>query len=73
METDPKPRPNHARYIRTLRQMTPAQRLAKAIELTEMSRALFKSGLRERFPELSEAQLHTLYIKRLKLCHNSTC
>ena len=67
---DPKPRPNHALYVRTLRQMTPEQRLAKAFELTEMTRELFWSGLRQRFPEKSEGDLRELYVRRLEKCHN---
>ncbi len=50
--------------------MTPAQRLAKAFELSEMSKRLFKQGLRERFPEMSEEDFHRLYLERLDKCHN---
>ena len=67
---DPKPRPNHEQYIRALRAMTPSQRAMKAFELSEMSRRLFRQGLRKRFPHLSEAEFHALYLKRLALCHN---
>ena len=48
----PKPRPNHARYLQTLRAMTPDQRLAKAFELSAFSKQLFLDGLRRRFPDL---------------------
>lgn len=65
-----KPRPNHREYLRVLRGMTPAQRLRKAIELGELSRRLFKQGLRRRFPQLSEEALHRLYLERLAKCHN---
>ncbi|HSR67044.1 MAG TPA: hypothetical protein VLU25_03815 [Acidobacteriota bacterium] len=67
---DIKPRPNHRIYIETLRKLTPEQRLAKAFELSEMSRRLFREGLRRRFPELSEEEFHRLYLERLELCHN---
>jgi hypothetical protein len=67
---DPKPQPNHERYLEVLRSMSPADRLRKAFELTEMSRGLFRQGLRQRFPNLSEAELHRLYIERLHACHN---
>lgn len=67
---DPKPRPNHAEYIRCLRRMTPAQRLQKAFELSATTRRLFEAGLRQQFPELSESEFHTLLLKRLALCHN---
>jgi hypothetical protein len=69
-QMDPKPRPNHAAYIRCLRQMTPAQRLNKAFELSEFTRRLFAAGLREQFPHLDEQQFHDLLLKRLAKCHN---
>ena len=65
-----KPNPDHAAYIKILRNMTPGQRLEKALELSELTRDLFKHGLRKRFPELSEEELHKLYLERLDLCHN---
>jgi hypothetical protein len=67
---DPKPRPNHLAYLQILRAMTPAQRLQKAFELSEFTKSLFKQGLRRRFPDLSEAELHQLYLSRLAKCHN---
>lgn len=50
--------------------MTPEQRLQKALELGEFTRSLFKQGLRERFPEMADDELHDLYVKRLSKCHN---
>ncbi|MDO8691745.1 MAG: hypothetical protein Q7R39_17360 [Dehalococcoidia bacterium] len=67
---DIKKRPNHGIYIRTLRSLTPEQRLLKAFELTEFSRELFKHGLRKRFPDMSDEDLHKLYLQRLARCHN---
>ncbi|MGH7140495.1 MAG: hypothetical protein ACREHD_32575 [Pirellulales bacterium] len=67
---DLKPRPNHRRYIEVLRRMTPEQRLAKAFELSEMSKQLFRQGLRERFPDLDDAAFHRLFLDRLAKCHN---
>jgi hypothetical protein len=67
---DPKPQPNDDRYLEVLRSVSPADRLRKAFELTEMTRRLFRLGLRERFPELTEEELHRLYIERLHACHN---
>jgi hypothetical protein len=66
----PKPRPNHARYLQVLRAMTPAQKLAKVFELSEFSKKLFLHGLRRRFPNLSDADLHRLALERLAKCHN---
>jgi hypothetical protein len=65
-----KPRPNHREYILTLRRMTPGQRLEKAFELTEFSKQLFRDGLRQRFPDLSDEAFHQLYLDRLAKCHN---
>jgi hypothetical protein len=67
---DPKPRPNHQLYLEALRRLTPEQRLLKAFELTEMSRELFRAGLRQRFPAADEAELQRIYLKRLERCHN---
>ena len=65
-----KPQPNRRRYIEVLRSMTPEQRLAKAFELSEAAKRLFKDGLRRRFPDLDEKQLHKLFLARLARCHN---
>jgi hypothetical protein len=67
---DPKKRPNDRIYLEALRRMTPEQKLLKVFELTEMSRRLFRQGLREHFPELAEEELHRLYLERLAKCHN---
>jgi hypothetical protein len=67
---DIKEKPNHRIYVQILRKLTPEQRLLKAIELSELTKELFKIGLRKRFPNLSEQEFHQLYIKRLSKCHN---
>ncbi len=68
--TDPKPRPNHRQYQQALKNMTPGEKLLKAFELSEMGRQLFKDGLRARFPEKTEAEIHVLFLQRLEKCHN---
>lgn len=67
---NPKPQPNHRRYLAVLRRMTPGQRLAKAFELSAMTKDLFRQGLRQRFPNLDDAAFHKLYLERLSKCHN---
>ena len=67
---DLKARPNHAMYIRSLRGMSPSQRSAKAFELSAMTKRLFLDGLRSRFPDRSDAEIHQLYLARLAKCHN---
>jgi hypothetical protein len=68
---DPKPKPNEELYLEVLRRMTPEQRLRQAFELSEMTRQLFRHGLRQRFPDLSEEELHKIFLERLAECHNS--
>jgi hypothetical protein len=58
------------RYLNVLRRMTPAQRLAKAMELSELGKRLFRHGLRRRFPEATDQELHAIYLKRIAKCHN---
>src|SRR5260221_13280594 len=67
---DIKPRPNRARHLETLRRMTPAQRLEKAFELTEFTRQVFFSELRNRFPDLPDEGLHRIALARVAECHN---
>lgn len=67
-----KPQPNRQRYIETLRRMTEAERLAKAMELTEMTRGLLRFGLAERFPDASKDELHAMYLERLEQCRRRT-
>jgi hypothetical protein len=67
---DIKPRPNHAKHLEVLRRTTPAQRLAKAFELSEFTRRLFYIGLRKRFPDASAEELHRIALARLAKCHN---
>lgn len=67
---DSKPRPNHRLHLEALRRMSEEQRLLKTFELSEFTRQLFKEGLRERFPNKGEVELHDLFLKRLAKCHN---
>ena len=68
--TSPKPRPNHAVYLRVLRAMSPQARLRKAFELSTFTRALFRTGLARRFPALGRAELDRLMRDRLERCPN---
>jgi hypothetical protein len=60
----------HKVYIKILRNMTPEERLKKSFELSELGKNLFREGLKRRFPELSEEELHKLYLERIEKCHN---
>jgi len=50
--------------------MTSEQRLRKAFELSEFSKALFIEGLKRRFLDLPDARLKELLRERLDKCHN---
>jgi hypothetical protein len=50
--------------------MTPEQRLKKAIELSDMTKRLFRQGLRKANPDLSEEDFQKLYLERMGRCHN---
>ena len=67
---DLKPKPNRGQYLETLRRMTPAQRLTKAMELSDLGKRLFLHGLRTRFPEADDRQIHAIYLERIARCHN---
>jgi hypothetical protein len=67
---NPKQRPNHRRYVETLRRMTPEQRLLKAFELAAFSNQLFVHGLRKKYPDVSVAEFTQLLKERLDKCHN---
>ena len=65
-----KPDPNHKIYLEILRQVPPEQRLRTAFNLSECSKQFFYQGLRNRFPDLSQAELKKLFLERLDKCHN---
>ncbi len=61
-----KPRPNHQVYIGVLRAMSGEDRLRKTFELSALTRELLLTGLRRRYPDLPESDLHQLYLRRLQ-------
>ncbi|MEX0792235.1 MAG: hypothetical protein WD045_03825 [Pirellulaceae bacterium] len=68
--TDPKPHPHHQRTLQILRQMTPEQKLAQVFKLNERVLNLMRAGLRHRYPDLTEAELHQRYLELRARCHN---
>lgn len=64
-----KERPNQKLYLETLKKMTPEEKLMKMFELTLFGKELFLSGLRERFPDMSEAEIKKIYLERVKKCY----
>lgn len=65
-----KPSPNHQQYILTLKKMGAEKRLLKALELSAITKELFLTGLRKRFPEKTETEIKEIYLQRLSKCHN---
>jgi hypothetical protein len=65
-----KPRPNHSLYLTALRKMTPAQRLAKAFELSSTAKELFLAGLHKRFPNKNDDDIKKIFLDRIAKCHN---
>lgn len=55
-----------AEHVRltTIRAMKPAARLRQALELSETSRRLLVTGLRTRYPDLTDLQLVELSLGR---------
>jgi len=68
-----KQQPNRRLYLEALRAMTPAQRVEKAFELSELTHDLLHAGLAQRFPEKSPVELHRLYLERLERCRKRSC
>ncbi len=65
-----KPLPNHKQYLAVLNKMSSEQRLLKALELSAITKELFISGLRKRFPDKTETEIHKIYLQRLTKCYN---
>jgi hypothetical protein len=65
-----KAQPNRRLYIETLRRMTPEQRLAKAFELSDMTREALRAGLAQRYPAATPHELTTMVIERLERCRS---
>jgi hypothetical protein len=50
--------------------MTPEQHLAKAFELSAMTKELFLIGLQKRFSSKSKTEIMKLYLERIAKCYN---
>lgn len=65
-----KKRLNRQLYLQSLDRMTPSQRVEKAWELSNLAKTAAKEAIRTVFPEKSETEVHTLFLERLRRCHN---
>ena len=57
-------------YIKIIRKMSPENRLRKCFELNELTKKLFLTGLKSRFPNCSEEEIKEIYLKRIDKCRN---
>ncbi len=62
--------PNHKQYLTAPREMSAEQRLLKALELSAITKELFRRGLNKRFPDKTEAEIKEIYLQRLAKCYN---
>ncbi|MFZ3085348.1 MAG: hypothetical protein WA097_01745 [Candidatus Hydromicrobium sp.] len=60
----------HREYIKIIRRLTPEEKLKKCFELNELTKQLFLTGLKNRFPDLSQEEIKKIYLKRINKCHN---
>ena len=61
---------SHKEYIKIIRNMRPENRLKKCFELNELTKQLFLTGLKNRFPDFSEKEIKEIYLKRIDKCRN---
>lgn len=64
-------RQTHKEYIKILKKMKPQARLQKAFELSDLTKSLFITGLKMRYPDYSEEDIKDLYIEKIYKCHSS--
>ena len=57
-------------YLDIIRNMSPENRLRKCFELNELTKQLFLTGLKARFPDFSEKKIKEIYLKRIDKCRN---
>ncbi len=62
--------PNHKPYLTALSEMSAEQRLLKALELSAITKELFRRGLNKRFPDKTQAEIKEIYLQRLAKCYN---
>jgi hypothetical protein len=61
---------NHRQYLIILSKMGAEKRFIKALELSSITKELFISGLRKRFPDKTETEIKEIYLQRLAKCYN---
>lgn len=67
---DVKQSPNHKQYLTALSKMSAEQRLGKAVDLSALTKELFMTGLRRRFPDKTVSEIKEIYLQRIAKCYN---
>lgn len=67
---DIKPKPNHEQYLLALIEMGEEKPYSKALELSAITKEMFKEGLRLTFPEKLDTEIKELYLQRIAKCYN---
>ncbi len=62
--------PNYKLHQTLVRQMTPAQRLTRALDSADLARRLAWLGLEQRYPAADEAELTRRFLSLTKRCRN---
>ncbi len=62
--------PNHKEYLIALSKMSAEQRLIKTLELSDFTKELFMTGLRNRFPKKTSIEIKEIYLQGLVKCYN---
>lgn len=62
--------PNHKLHLTLVRQMTPAQRITRALDCADLARRLVWLGLEQRHPEADEADLTRRFLSLREQCRN---
>jgi len=60
----------HAVYMQALKKIGPEKRLRKAFELSELTKRLFITGLRKKYPDLPEEEFKKLLFEKIDQCRN---
>ena len=59
-------------WRRVVGSMTGPQKVAKAFELTEMTRQIMREGIRQQHPNACESEIHEMYVDRLLQFHGTS-
>ena len=59
-------------WRRVVRSMTGPQKVAKAFELTELTRQIMRAGIRRQHADARESEIHEMYVDRLLQYHGTS-